>query len=159
MIKQKLTALFAAVVMSSAVLADDLSVQPVSNAFDESKVFELTPNQQRNVVELSETEMKETEGEFVPLAVLAAGLTGGAISAWVRHAKEYLTEGELASVDDVAIATFIGAAYGAAGATVIGASGSSIAAKIVWNGNLIPLNSLTQQIANELKIGATQSVR
>ena len=44
MLKQKVVALCAAVVMSSAVLADDLSVQPVSNAFDESKVFELTPN-------------------------------------------------------------------------------------------------------------------
>lgn len=79
MIKQKLTALFAAVVMSSAVLADDLSVQPVANAFDESKIFELTPNQQLKAVELSETEMKETEGEWWPVAVvLGRGLAVGA---------------------------------------------------------------------------------
>lgn len=79
MLKQKVVALCATVAMSSAVLADDLSIQPVSNAFDESKVFELTPNKQPNALELSETEMKETEGEFwwqVGGGVI--GATGGA---------------------------------------------------------------------------------
>ena len=82
MIKQKLTALFAAVVMSSAVLADDLTVQPVSfshaNAFDESKVFEIAPNQSLNAVELSESQMKETEGEFGPVGAVIGAIGGAA---------------------------------------------------------------------------------
>lgn len=78
MLKQKVVALCATVAMSSAVLADDLSIQPVSNAFDESKVFELAPNQQLKAVELSETEMKETEGEYFYMVVpLVNGIIGG----------------------------------------------------------------------------------
>ena len=78
MLKQKVMALCAAVVMSSAVLADDLSIQPVSNAFDESKVFEIAPNQSLNAVELSESQMKETEGEFGPVGAVIGAIGGAA---------------------------------------------------------------------------------
>ena len=88
MLKQKVVALCATVAMSSAVLADDLSIQPVSNAFDESKIFELAPNQSLNAVELSESQMKETEGEF--WWQLGGGVIGG-----TGGAAGYLIECEI----------------------------------------------------------------
>ena len=87
--KQRITALFAAIAMSSAVLADNLTVQPVSlshaNAFDESKVFEIAPNQSLNAIELSESQMKETEGEFWDrVAGAVIGGVGGAAGYYLE---------------------------------------------------------------------------
>lgn len=62
---QKIMAMLVAIAMSSAVSAKDISVQSTgvinAHAFDESKIFE-TSNQQLNIVELSEIEMKSTTG-------------------------------------------------------------------------------------------------
>lgn len=79
MIKQKIMVLCTAVVVSSVVLADDLSVQPVSNTFDKSKVFELDSNKPLNVTELSKAEMKKTEGAWVSRVVVPMidGIAGG----------------------------------------------------------------------------------
>ena len=68
---QKIVALIAAIAMSSAVLAKDISVKSVGEitayAFNESNLFDIADNRQLNIVELSETEMKTTVGEWVPL--------------------------------------------------------------------------------------------
>ena len=137
MLKQKVVALCAAVVMSSAVLADDLSVQPVSNVFDESKVFHLTDNQSLNAVELSETEMKETEGQIAPW-IIGGGI--GATAGGVRYAYgvwkgDYEWDSKRFA-GNVASGAVIGATFGAAGAAAGGGVGAAI-----WGANGVILNN------------------
>ena len=161
MLKQKITALCAAVVMSSAVLADDLTVsQPVSishaNAFDESKVFEMAPNQSLQAVELSEQEMKETEGELLP-AVLA-GMVESIAEYYIR---EYLENGNLdnVSVEGVVQAAIIGGTFGGAGKALTVASGGSKAAHAVWTANSEVLSHLTSEVINAISMKSGSFVK
>ena len=134
MLKQKLVALCATVAMSSAVLADDLSIQPVSNAFDESKVFEIAPNQSLQAVELSESQMKETEGKILPI------LIGAAAGAWGYHAFSYARTGSIGSSSGAAIS----AVFGGASVGLGGVSGGSLAARTTWGMNTGAMNTVAQ---------------
>lgn len=139
MLKQKVVALCATVAMSSAVLADDLTVsQPVSishaNAFDESKVFEIASDKSLQAVELSETEMKETEGKILPI------LIGAAAGAWGYHAFSYARTGSIGSSSGAAIS----AVFGGASAGLTSVSGGSLAARVTWGMNTGAMNTVAQ---------------
>ncbi|MCG7656144.1 hypothetical protein [Wielerella bovis] len=70
-------------------------------------------NQNVKAIELSQTEMKETQGEVLPL--IAWGLGGAAIGMWAEHGKSLYTTGKPASVHEVTKAGVNGAVAGTIG--------------------------------------------
>ena len=72
----------AAMMILTMIAAPALANSMDNQAF-ENQVFHTQADTPMQLAELSQKEMKETEGEFLPL--LAGALMGGAISAWANH--------------------------------------------------------------------------
>lgn len=96
---------FAALIMATFV-ATPVMAQNVDN-----QVF---ANQNVKAIELSQTEMQETQGEVAPIVALAM-LAGANAGAWKNHAKSYLKDGRPASVGSTLIAAGKGAIGGRRG--------------------------------------------
>lgn len=101
-----------AAMMILAIIAAPATAGSVDNQAFESKVFHIKADMPMQLEELSQKEMKETEGAFLPLAILG----GAAIGMWTQHGFSYATTGRPASVRDVAVAGGLGAIPGGIGA-------------------------------------------
>lgn len=80
-------------------MAKDMSSGIGSGAAD---MFEASSTESIEAARLSEKEMKETEGEVLPL--VAGVLMSGAIGAWTHHGQQYLETGELGTSGGAAMA-------------------------------------------------------
>lgn len=105
--KKQLTAL-----MVLSMLAAPVMAQSLDNQAFEAQVFHNETAQPMQLGELSAQEMKETEGAWIPLAIVG----GAAISMWAEHGLSYARTGQPASVRDVTKAGAIGAIPGGVGA-------------------------------------------
>ena len=101
-----------AAMMILTMIAAPTMANSMNNQAFENQVFHTQADMPMQLAELSQKEMKETEGEFLPLAILG----GAAIGMWTQHAISYATTGKPASVKDVAIAGGLGAIPGGVGA-------------------------------------------
>ena len=101
-----------AAMMILTIIAAPATAGSVDNQAFESKVFHTKADMPMQLEELSQKEMKETEGAFLPLAILG----GAAIGMWTQHGFSYATTGRPASVRDVAVAGGLGAIPGGIGA-------------------------------------------
>lgn len=99
---QKIVALLVAIAMSSAGFAKEVVTRsiPVKQSF-ESQVFDLDGKQNLSAVELTPTEMQETQGEFFPI-VAGIALGAAAIGMWLKHTESKVTTGDWASSKEVA---------------------------------------------------------
>ncbi|MBQ9259856.1 MAG: hypothetical protein IJ187_08420 [Neisseriaceae bacterium] len=101
---QKIVAMLVAVAMSSAGFAKEVVTRvapiPVKQSF-ESQVFDLDGKQNLSAVELTPTEMQETQGEFFPI-VAGIALGAAAIGMWLKHTESKVTTGDWASSKEVA---------------------------------------------------------
>ncbi|MBP3221008.1 MAG: hypothetical protein J6M43_03075 [Neisseriaceae bacterium] len=101
---QKIVALLVAIAMSSAGFAKEVVTRaapiPVQQSF-ESQVFDLDGKQNLSAVELTPTEMQETQGEFFPI-VAGIALGAAAIGMWLKHTESKVTTGDWASSKEVA---------------------------------------------------------
>ncbi|MBR0129605.1 MAG: hypothetical protein IJM09_07310 [Neisseriaceae bacterium] len=102
---QKIVALLVAIAMSSAGFAKEVVTRaapiPVKQSF-ESQVFDLDGKQNLSAVELTPTEMQETQGEFFPIAIAGIALGAAAIGMWLKHTESKVTTGDWASSKEVA---------------------------------------------------------
>ena len=102
---QKIVAMLVAVAMSSAGFAKEVVTRaapiPVKQSF-ESQVFDLDGKQNLSAVELTPTEMQETQGEFFPIAIAGIALGAAAIGMWLKHTESKVTTGNFASTKEVA---------------------------------------------------------
>lgn len=102
---QKIVAMLVAVAMSSAGFAKEVVTRaapiPVKQSF-ESQVFDLDGKQNLSAVELTPTEMQETQGEFFPIAIAGIALGAAAIGMWLKHTESKVTTGDWASSKEVA---------------------------------------------------------
>lgn len=98
--KNKIAVLVTLAMVSAPVMAQDFDKQ----------VF---ANQNVKAVELSQTEMKETQGEALPVAAIMA--VGGLIGAWGEHGVSQYKHGTWASPSDVVRGATIGAIPGGLG--------------------------------------------
>ncbi|EJU76954.1 putative membrane protein [Neisseria meningitidis NM2795] len=102
--------------ITAAVMMLSMIAPAMANGLDnqafEDQVFHTRADAPMQLAELSQKEMKETEGTFLPLAILG----GAAIGMWTQHGFSYATTGRPASVRDVAIAGGLGAIPGGVGA-------------------------------------------
>lgn len=96
--KNKFAALIAATFVATSASAGGF----------ENQVF---ANDNVKAMELSQTEMKETQGEFLPLVILG----GAAIGAWVEHGISKYKHGTWASPTQVVRGAAIGAIPGGVG--------------------------------------------
>ena len=103
-----------ATVIAMAMLSAPVMAQQNLKSLD-SQVF---ANQNIKAVELSQTEIKETQGELAPL--IAWSLGGAAINMWIDHAMSYTKTGKPASISSVVTSGAIGAIPG--GAVRVGAT-------------------------------------
>ena len=116
-----------ATVIAMAMLSAPVMAQQNLNSLD-SQVF---ANQNIKAVELSQTEMKETQGEVAPL-ILAAAAVGGAVGAWGYHISNYRHHGKLGTAQGAAQAAGIGALSGAAATGLSAAAGGGLAGHLAW---------------------------
>ncbi len=98
--------------MILTMIAAPAMANSMDNQTFENQVFHTRADAPMQLAELSQKEMKETEGAFLPLAILG----GAAIGMWTQHGFSYATTGRPASVRDVAIAGGLGAIPGGVGA-------------------------------------------
>lgn len=88
--------------ITAAVMMLSMIAPAMANGLDnqafEDQVFHTRADAPMQLAELSQKEMKETEGAFLPLAILG----GAAIGMWTQHGFSYATTGRPASVRDVA---------------------------------------------------------
>lgn len=105
-----LTISMAFVTASTMVQANDSTVVDASNAAELSKVFDTTQLENVQALELSNQEMKETQGAVLPF--VAAALMGGAFGAWSNHGMSYYNTGNFASLNSTLWATGGGAIGG-----------------------------------------------
>lgn len=80
-------------------MAKDMSSGTGSGA---SEMFEASSTGPIEAARLSEKEMKETEGEVLPL--VAGALMSGAMGAWIHHLDQYSETGELGTSGGAAMA-------------------------------------------------------
>lgn len=116
--KNKFAALIMATFVATPVMAQDFNNQ----------VF---ANQNVKAIELSQTEMKETQGELIPLAV-APFAFGGALGAWGYHGANLYQHGKLGTAQGAAQAAAIGAATGGAASGLSAAAGGGVAGNLAW---------------------------
>ncbi|HGG7601553.1 TPA: hypothetical protein ACNTJK_001350 [Neisseria meningitidis] len=107
-----LTMIAAPAMMILTMIAAPAMANSMDNQIFENQVFHTRADAPMQLAELSQKEMKETEGAFLPLAILG----GAAIGMWTQHGFSYATTGRPASVRDVAIAGGLGAIPGGVGA-------------------------------------------
>ncbi|WP_240031527.1 hypothetical protein [Neisseria meningitidis] len=86
-----------------------MMITPVMAQNLDSQVFD---SQNVKAIQLSQAEMKETQGEFVP--IIAAAAFGGALGAWEYHGANLYNHGKLGTAQGAATAAGIGAATGVA---------------------------------------------
>lgn len=86
-----------------------MMITPVMAQNLDSQVFY---SQNVKAIQLSQAEMKETQGEFVP--IIAAAAFGGALGAWEYHGANLYNHGKLGTAQGAATAAGIGAATGVA---------------------------------------------
>ncbi|MCG7656139.1 hypothetical protein [Wielerella bovis] len=96
--KNKFAALIMATFVAMPVMAQDFNNQ----------VF---ANQNVKAIELSQTEMKETQGEFIPLAILG----GAAVSGAITHGVSYYQYGRPAPLKQVIPSMALGGVTGGLG--------------------------------------------
>ncbi|HGG9958681.1 TPA: hypothetical protein ACJKEL_000944 [Neisseria meningitidis] len=107
-----------------------MMITPVMAQNLDSQVFD---SQNVKAIQLSQAEMKETQGEFVP--IIAAAAFGGALGTWGYHGANLYNHGKLGTAQGAATAAGIGAATGVA-ATGVAATGLAAAAGGGLAGNL-----------------------
>lgn len=104
--KQITAAMMMLTMLAAPVMAQDLQQQ----AF-EAKVFHTEAGKPVQLAELSQQEMKETEGAWAPFVL--SGLIGGNIGAWGNHTHTRNKTGQFASVNSTLKATGAGMVAGA----------------------------------------------
>lgn len=106
--KKQISALMVLSVMAAPVMAQDLQQQ----AF-EAQVFHTEAGKPMQLAELSQQEMKETEGAIAFAPAILAVTGGGVIGAWGNHIYTKNKTGQFASVNSTLKATGAGMAVGA----------------------------------------------
>ena len=128
----------AAMMILTMIAAPALANSMDNQAF-ENQVFHTQADTPMQLAELSQKEMKETEGEFLPL--LAGVLMGGAISAWANHGISKIKTGQFASTRSTLAATaggMIGSAYSNAMLRGAGIATNAFARSAWRGGNAVP---------------------
>lgn len=101
-----------AAMMIFAMIGTPAMAQGLDNQAFAGKVFHTEAGKSMQLAELSAQEMRETEGDWIPLAILG----GAAIGMWTQHGISYATTGRPAPFRDVAVAGAFGAIPGGVGA-------------------------------------------
>ena len=85
---------------------------------------------------LSPTEMRETEGALIPVAVAGSILTGGAVGGWLYHGASRYTTGSWGSTTGAMYAVGAGMLGGAFTGVMLSAAGisTSVFARAAWTG-------------------------
>ncbi|HGG8393689.1 hypothetical protein [Neisseria meningitidis] len=104
-----------------------MMITPVMAQNLDSQVFD---SQNVKAIQLSQAEMKETQGEFVP--IIAAAAFGGALGAWGYHGANLYNHGKLGTAQGAATAAGIGAATGVAATGLAAAAGGGLAGNLAW---------------------------
>ncbi|WP_238524155.1 hypothetical protein [Neisseria meningitidis] len=104
-----------------------MMITPVMAQNLDSQVFD---SQNVKTIQLSQAEMKETQGEFVP--IIAAAAFGGALGAWGYHGANLYNHGKLGTAQGAATAAGIGAATGVAATGLAAAAGGGLAGNLAW---------------------------
>lgn len=104
-----------------------MMITPVMTQNLDSQVFD---SQNVKAIQLSQAEMKETQGEFVP--IIAAAAFGGALGTWGYHGANLYNHGKLGTAQGAATAAGIGAATGVAATGLAAAAGGGLAGNLAW---------------------------
>ena len=123
--KKQLTTL-----MVLSMLAAPVMAQSLDNQAFEAQVFHNETAQPMQLGELSAQEMKETEGNFLPLGLVVAG--SGAFGAWKYHYDVYKATGRIGTAGGAARAAAIGSGSAAIGGGMGAAAGKGIAGAAAW---------------------------
>lgn len=105
------------------------------------------------VTELSQQEMKDTQGAFIGLTTAPSLSSSAALStltmananAWAYHLQYYQKHGTLGNPGGAAAAATAGAVTGGT-ASLIRASGGGIAGAVAWKLGTMPLNATINHI-------------
>lgn len=129
--------------ITAAVMMLSMIAPAMANGLDnqtfENQVFHTRADAPMQLAELSQKEMKETEGAFLP--IVAGALMGGAISAWANHGISKIKTGQFASTRSTLAATaggMIGGGYSSAMLRGAGITTSAFARSAWKGGNAIP---------------------
>lgn len=133
MLKTKLAVIIAAAMMANTAMAQNF----------ESQVF---ANENVKAIELSQTEMQETQGAILPLVL--GGLVGANAGMWGQHAYSYKKKGRFATPKELVKPAIIGASIGTGGAALGAASGGGIAGLAAWGPVTSATNTSAQLIYN-----------
>ena len=98
---------------------------------DANLIFNMENDQSMELAALSSEEMKETQGEFLPLLAIVGA---GAISSWAYHGMNYYNHGRLGSSSGAAWAAGAGMVGGLHGGGLAAAGGLSGASRIYVTG-------------------------
>lgn len=99
-----------AVPFALSVLMATVPLVAQANTQELNQVFDITQSENIQALELSNQEMKDTQGAILPF--IAAIAVGGAFGAWSNHGITYLQTGNFASVNSTLYATGAGAIGG-----------------------------------------------
>ena len=153
--------------MIAAVFMASFAVPAFADNF-EAQVFDTQPEKMK-VAELSQQEMKETEGAFISITGYAA-VDGALVNMAGYNAIHYINHGELASLRGTITAGVIGGATATAGKVIAGnmaagSAGTASAAKdaaaakyivganqTAVNSSLNSINSYYDRLARDRKI-------
>ena len=142
--------------ISSQALAAEAGIQGASSvqtqeAFteaDAANLFEQS-NKPMQVAALSSTEMKKTQGAFLPvLGAMALGAVGGAFGRALIHATVRGAQGLPVTTRGIRIAAASGAVTGAIGGPLIGASGGGVVGNVAWRPAMFAANNSIQRATN-----------
>ncbi|WP_455019284.1 hypothetical protein [Neisseria sicca] len=128
-----------AAMMILTMIAAPAMANSMDNQAFENQVFHTQADTPMQLAELSQKEMKETEGAFLP--IVAGALMGGAISAWANHGISKIKTGQFASTRSTLAATaggMIGGGYSSAMLRGAGIATSAFARSAWKGGNAIP---------------------
>lgn len=131
--KNKFAALIAATFVATSASAGGF----------ENQVF---ANENVKAIELSQTEMKDTQGEWLP--IVAGALMGANAGAWNQHIHSINKNGRPATHKELVKPMVIGGAIGTGGAALGAASGGGLAGAIGWMPATQATNFSAQMIYN-----------
>ncbi|WP_143036335.1 hypothetical protein [Collimonas sp. OK242] len=134
-----------ATVLSAMVVAPAMAIESKISADDTQQIFH-TGRHPLELSDLSQQEMKETEGAFLPPPVV--GAIGGAIGGAAIYAGSNYLASKPVTWMGAGIAAGAGALVGSGGGALIVASGGGVAGNLAWRPAMIAANYSLQQIGN-----------
>lgn len=129
--------------MIFAMIASPVMAKGLDNQSFVAKVFDTEIGKPMQLAELSAQEMRETEGEAIPLALMVAG--SGAFSAWKYHYDVYKATGHIGSAGGAARAAALGSGISAASGGLGAAAGGGLAGTAAWAPGMFSLNQGVQR--------------